>query len=343
MRHGRSAQLPPSHTFPSPFRRHTKCSHPCNPVASRRPSSARLSRSDLHRSVLRRQPRTDSLKQIGRFAGFIPVSSIGTLGATELYLGERPSPLGTRHVLLKHLPRVRRGYLALREHMIEEGRVADRLSHPNFVAFVDADEDESGFTLAYEAPRGPDLAHVVSDLAARSDALPFELIAHIVKDLARAVSYAHHEHALVLRGLCAENIVVTRDGRIEIATHRLELGNPDREPDYDESPHLAPECAARGDYGIASDVYALGILMFTLLMGRPPAAGIDVPLEELFDEQVPERLIEVVTRSVLRNKAERYRDAVRLAAALESWLSSKKITVDDEVMASFFERHFFPR
>lgn len=312
-------------------------------MASRRPSSARLSRSELHRSVLRRAPRTDSFKPIGRFAGFIPVSSIGTLGATELYLGERPSPLGTRHVLLKHLPRTRRGYLALREHMIEEGRIAERLSHPNFVAFLEADEDDSGFTLAYEAPRGPDLAHVVSDLAARSDALPFELIAHVLKEVARAVSYAHHEHALVLRELCAEHIVVTRDGRIQIATHRFELGNPDREADYRESPHLAPECAARGDYGIASDVYALGVLMFTLLMGHPPPAGTDVPLEELYHEQVPERLVEVVTRSVLPNKSERYRDAVRLAAALESWLSAQKITVNDDVMAAFFERHFSAR
>jgi hypothetical protein len=83
--------------------------------------------------------------------------------------------------------------------------------------------------------------------------------------------------------------------------------------------------------------------MFTLLMGRPPPAGVDVPLEELYDEQVPERLIEVLARSVVPNKSERYRDAVRLAAALESWLSAQKISVTEDVMAAFFERHFFPR
>ena len=310
-------------------------------MTSRRPSSARLQRSDLHRSVLRRQPpRTDSVKSIGRFAGFVPISSLGSLGETGLYLGERPSPLGTRHVLLKHLPRVRRGYLALRERMIEEGRVADRLTHSSFLPFIDADEDDSGFTLAYEWPIGIELSRAVFELSRRNDALPFELIAHTVRELARAVSYTHRERALVLRDLRAENVIVTKDGRILIATHRLELGHPEREPDFDDAPHLAPECVARSEYGIASDIYALGVLAFTLLVGHAPPSRSTLALEQLEREGVPERMIGIVARASHPAKAERYRDALRMAAELESWLASQHVAVTDEIMAAFFERHF---
>ena len=308
-------------------------------MASRQTSSARLSRSDLQRSVLRRQPRTDSLKTIGGFAGYIPLSSAGTLGETELYLGERPSPIKARYALLKHLPRSRRGYLALRERMIEEGRYADKLAHPSFLTFLDADEDDSGFTLAYESPTGLDLSHAVSELARREEALPFGLIAHIIRELASACAFAHSERALVLRELRSDNVLIFKDGRILIATHRLELGHPEREPDREDSPHLAPECLTRSEYGIASDVYALGVLLFTLLTGRSPPTGRPVPLELLDDEGVPAELIGIVARATRPSKAERHRDAERLATELERWLGEQPVPATQEIVRAFFERH----
>jgi serine/threonine protein kinase len=262
------------------------------------------------------------------------------MGETELYLGERPSPLRTRYALLKHLPRARRGYLALREHMIEEGRFADKLSHPSFLSFLDADEDDSGFTLAYESPSGIDLGRTVAELAKRDEALPFELVVHIARELARAAAHAHREHALVLRELKPENVFVTKAGLVSIATYGLDLGHSEHQPNLEEElAHLAPECLSRSEYSISSDVYALGVLLFTMLAGRPPPSGGPVPLEQLDDEGVPEPLIAIVARAAHPARAERYRDALLLASKLESWLASCGAALSQEIVAGFFAQH----
>ena len=262
------------------------------------------------------------------------------MGETELYLGERPSPVRTRYAVLKHLPRARRGYLALRERMLEEGRYAHQLAHQNFLPFLDAEEDDSGFTLAYESPSGIELSRAVTELAHREEALPFGLIVHIGRELARATAYAHREHALVLRELRPDTVFVTKEGRILIATYRLDLGHAEHQASEAGMVHLAPECLSRSEYSVGSDVYALGTLLHTLLAGRAPS-GSTVPLELLEDQGVPEALISIVARATHPAKAERYRDALLLATKLESWLVAQGTALTQPIVAGFFERHLF--
>jgi serine/threonine-protein kinase len=264
------------------------------------------------------------------------------MGELELYLGERPSPVRTRHVILKHLSRASCGYLALRERMIEEGRYAQQLAHQNFLPYLDAQEDDSGFTLVYEAPRGVEISRAVTELAKRGDALPFGLIAHIGREVARATAYAHREHSMVLRELRPENVFITKEGRILIATYSLDLGYSEHQPNGRTAVHLAPECLTRHDYSMSSDVYALGIMLFTLLAGRPPA---DVPLrlEELEDEGVPDTMIAIVGRATHPAKGERFRDVLLLAARLESWLVAQGITFTQQNVGAFFARNLGPR
>ena len=64
-----------------------------------------------------------------------------------------------------------------------------------------------------------------------------------------------------------------------------------------------------------------------------------VPLEDLDDEGVPEQLIAIVARATHPAKAERYRDADRLAHDLEKWLESQQLSLNRELVEAFFARH----
>jgi eukaryotic-like serine/threonine-protein kinase len=256
--------------------------------------------------------RADSVKTIGGFAGYSPAASMGPFGETDLYLAD------PGRVVLKHLPRTRRGYLATRDRLIEEARIAELLVHPAFLPFLESGEDRSGFTLAYRLEHGPSLWRVAHTLGRQELLLPHELAVHIVRLLARATSFVHREHDLVIRELSADNVILAKDGQVFVATHRLDLGHPERERSFEDAGHLAPECIARSEYSVASDVYALGAMLFTLLSGRQPPAGSAIPLEEMLG--APQALVEIVAGATHPLPDERYGDPRRLAIELDAFL-----------------------
>jgi serine/threonine protein kinase len=147
---------------------------------------------------------------------------------------------------------------------------------------------------------------------------------------------------MVLRELCPENVFITKEGRILIATYSLDLGYSEHQPDGQPSVHLAPECSTRHEYSTSSDVYALGIMLFTLLAGRAPTE-VPIRLEQLEDEGVPDTMIAIVARATHPAKWERFRDVLLLAARLESWLVAQGITFTQQNVGAFFARYLGPR
>jgi serine/threonine-protein kinase len=91
--------------------------------------------------------------------------------------------------------------------------------------------------------------------------------------------------------------------------------------------YIAPE-RLRGDpIDHRSDLYAVGVILYELLMGAPPFeqvddfALVDAHLTEPpppVDEAVPEALAEVVYRALAKEQADRFADAKEMAAALEA-------------------------
>src|SRR5262249_3889384 len=118
-------------------------------------------------------------------------------------------------------------------------------------------------------------------LAARLDASPWPAgqAAELVEAVARAAHYAH-ERALVHPDLQPENILPTAAGapkitdfglakRLQEGTRPTQTGAVLGTPEY-----MAPEQAAGAkSVGPASDVWALGAILYRLLTGRPPFHG----------------------------------------------------------------------
>src|SRR5262249_19916230 len=179
-----------------------------------------------------------------------------------------------------------------RERFLREAEALAGLRHPNVVQVYDAGELDGRPYFTMELVEGGSLAQKIADTPQ-----PVRPSAALLATVAEAV-HAAHQNGIVHRDLKPANILLTADGTPKVSdfglVRRLEGGGeltlsgvPVGTPSY-----MAPE-QARGDKGAlgpATDVYALGAVLYELLTGRPPfrAEMAQATLQQvLADEPVP--------------------------------------------------------
>ena len=155
---------------------------------------------------------------------------------------------------------------------IDEARLLARVRHPNVLTVYGAECLHNQIGIWTEFLEGRTLEQLVAE---RGRLEPDE-VAAIGVDLCRALE-AVHAAGLLHRDVKAQNVMRETGGRIVLmdfgAGHDLELAEP-REGDYTGTPlYLAPEVLAGGAASTASDIYAVGVLLFHLLTGSHPVSG----------------------------------------------------------------------
>ena len=192
--------------------------------------------------------------------------ALGHGGMATVYLAH-DEELG-RLVAVKVLPQ----HLALdddfRARFVREARLAGRLSHPNIVRVYDAGEAEGRPFIVMEYVPGTSLAEV--------GRLPVGRVVDVGVQACTGLQHAH-DAGLVHRDVKPANLLVREDGVLKIAdfgiaraaesTRQTQAGTL-----LGTAAYLAPEQIAGEDATPASDVYALGAVLYELLTGRPPYA-----------------------------------------------------------------------
>ncbi|MHA5049701.1 protein kinase domain-containing protein [Streptomyces sp. SD15] len=153
-----------------------------------------------------------------------------------------------------------------------EAQTAGRLNHPNVVGVLDFGQHENRLFLVMELVEGPSLASVLS----QSGALPAERVARIAAETAAGLAAAHRQ-GIVHRDIKPANLLLDADGTLKIGDFGIArfLDDPGAALTatgqiVGTSLYLAPERALGQPAGPASDVYALGCVLYQLLTGRPP-------------------------------------------------------------------------
>lgn len=199
----------------------------------------------------------------------------------------------------------------LMTRFMQEVEVIGQLSHPNIVHMIDSGRDMAGIAfIAMEFVEGDTFR-----AALQGCQLSLLEILHVFIQVCDALTEAHHL-GIIHRDLKFDNIMICRhqDNRIHVkvldfgVAKQLSRGEHlTRTGEVPGTPGIiAPELVDGGDPSAQSDLYSLGVLLFTALTGRAPFGGQndfeimrahklqDVPdLYELVGDRVPEVIIEL--------------------------------------------------
>ena len=234
---------------------------------------------------------------------------------------------------------------AFTERFRREAISAARLAHPNVVATFDTGVDGD---LAFIVMELVD-ARTLKDVLVERGPLPAHEATTLAAQVAGALHYAH-EAGIVHRDVKPANILICPDGRVKVADFGIaKAALPDAAfADYDltgtgmvvgTAKYLSPEQFEGKPVDRRSDVYALGVVLYEMLCGRPPfvgatdmAIGIQhVDSKPLSPRQVragiPRPLEAVVMRAMAKKADGRY----PTADALQSALLSVDLRTDDAV------------
>ncbi len=195
------------------------------------------------------------------------VRLLGTGGMGEVWLGERVDGAVEQLVALK---RVRADLPQFGARLREERRILARLEHPNIARFIDAGVDASGAPwLAMEYVDGAS----ITDWC-RQRALPLRERLRVFIKVCAAVEHAHR-HLVVHRDLKPSNVLVDASGEpklLDFGIAKLLDGSGSEVTAAALTPaYAAPEQLRGGEISTATDVYALGLLLFRLLAGALPS------------------------------------------------------------------------
>jgi serine/threonine protein kinase len=166
----------------------------------------------------------------------------------------------------------------------EEAMVVVRLSHGNIVSVFDAGLEQGELYLAMDFVDGKDLLATWNRCAALRRPFSLDIVAYIVKELARGLGYAHafHDLKLVHRDVSPANLLLSYSGEVKLTDFGLAhstLKVQETAPGvvYGKLSYLSPEQARGERLDGRSDLYSAGIILWELLTGQPLFPSVKLP------------------------------------------------------------------
>ena len=267
------------------------------------------------------------------FGNYRVVRRVGSGGMASVY--EAVHPGLNKRVAIKALHPEIASNEAVRQRFMREGETTSRIRHPNIVDITDIGLHEQIPYLVMEYLEGEDL----SALIAREGRLSVEQTADLMIPVLAAIAAAHRA-GVIHRDLKPANIFVARtaegpratvldfgiskllhpDERLPRISDELLLGTPD---------YMAPEQTRAGsEVDARTDQYALGVILYECLTGRPPYASDSIAgmladvaagnflLPSIVRHSLPERIDDLIARAMSRERAERFASVEEMARAL---------------------------
>ena len=231
-----------------------------------------------------------------------------------------------------------------RERFIREAEAAGRLSHPGIVTIFDVGEEPETRApyIVMEFVGGQSL----DKLLERNDhKLPLDTALQLTLELAEALDCAHGQ-GVVHRDLKPANILLSKDGHAKIADFgvaKLNLANHTHAGRSLGTPaYMSPEQLNGEAVDGRSDLFSLGVVLYTVVTGYRPFQGNSVitvsfkvvnhdPMAAtLLNAELPHGLDYIIARAMAKDPAERYQrgmemvlDIQELREGREPWSKTK--------------------
>jgi len=223
-----------------------------------------------------------------------------------------------------------------REAFVREARIAAKFDHPGIVRIFDFRTQGDQDYCAMEFVDGPTLSRLLE-----THHLKRTEVLRLIVRICDAVGYAHR-HGVTHRDLKPNNILIDPQGLPKVTDFGLAKMKMESSPELSTAPKsegiagtpafMSPE-QARGDnssVGPTTDVYALGVMLYRMVVGRYPYGREDLSVPGLLAEisagriippsavmqRVDPRLEAIILKALALEPNDRFQDADAMAAEL---------------------------
>jgi serine/threonine-protein kinase len=261
------------------------------------------------------------------------VKQLGEGGMGCVYLAEQQLGSTARKVALKTLHKHLSHDPAIKARFDREAGTVAALEHPNTIQVYDFGAMEDGtLYLVMEFVQG----RSVADILEKDGAMPAARVENILRQVCGSLEEAHG-HGIVHRDLKPDNVVLCERAGQKDWVEVLDFGIAKRSSEHDPNeakltqqgmvlgtpPYMSPEQFTGQPVDARSDIYALGVMAYEMLVGKYPFEANTAwewaskhmtepprPIEtQPLGPHVPERMRSAITKALAKNKEDRFATA----------------------------------
>lgn len=276
----------------------------------------------------------------------------------ELFLAEAPGAHGfAKTVVIKRiLP-----HLAANERFtkmfISEAKITAQLAHPKIAQTFELGNEGKQLFIVMEYIDGLDVLALLRECAHRRVRVPEEITVYIMKEVLDALDFAHKLHSkegehlsIVHRDVSPSNVLLSKRGDVKLidfgiahAAHgdaKTKAGTLKGKYGY-----MSPEQVLAQKVTPKSDIFAAGVVMAEMLMGRRLFAAaneldvllmvrdVDLSRLERFGDHIQMDLSNLLRWALRKDPGDRYKDAKAFRDSLDEWLFEQRHRIGSTELA----------
>ena len=265
---------------------------------------------------------------------YLIVRSLGEGGMANVYLAH--DKILDRDVSVKLLRLDMQGDKDTQRRFIREARSATKLNDPHIVRVYDAGETHGMQYMIMEYVHGTDLKQYIKN----HFPLPLTEVVDIMQQVLSGVAAAHAA-GIIHRDLKPQNILINSQKQVKITDFGIAVATENDTMTQTNTVvgsvrYLSPELARGSVPTPQSDIYALGIILYELLVGQVPFEGetaVSIALKHFNENipsvrkqrpEIPQSLENVIIRATAKNPADRYASAKAMSKDLSTALDPSR-------------------
>jgi serine/threonine protein kinase len=300
-----------------------------------------------------------------KFGRYLLLDRINVGGMAEVFRGKMQGVQGfERMVALKRiLPNIAADPDFI-EMFVDEAKLAVQLQHANIAQIFDLGTVEEAYYIAMEYVSGTDLRSMWDRARQRNRLLPIAMSCHVIQKACEGLDAAHRKKdengedlGLVHRDVSPQNVLISFEGEVKvidfgIAKAANKVSKTQAGVLKGKFGYMSPEQVRGVDLDNRSDIFAIGIVLYELLVGDRLFLGesdfstlekvrnVEMVPPTRLNKNLSPHLERIVMKALAKTREDRYRYASEMAEDLQRYLFSTNQPFSRTDMQRYMAQHF---